>query len=96
METLCLTQLQPSSDVTQPNVYFLRGDDILLDSWDESDVVQCTMWNGPKTWLLRISTGCDRLNHDVVAAFFTAQGISNNICFSRMIMNFQFILFDQL
>jgi hypothetical protein len=72
METLCLTQLQPSSDVTHPNVHFLRGDDIFLDSWDEIDVVQPTTWNDPKTWLLQITTGCGRLNHDVVAVFFMA------------------------
>jgi hypothetical protein len=72
METFRLTQLQPSSDVTHPNVCFLRSDDIFLDSWDASDVVQCTMWNDPKTWLLRITTGCDRLNHDKVAMLFTA------------------------
>jgi hypothetical protein len=56
METSHFTQLQPSSYVTHPNARFLRGDDIFLDSWNESDVVQRTTWNDPKTWLLRITT----------------------------------------
>jgi hypothetical protein len=68
----CLTQFQPSSDVTHPNVHFLRDDDIFLNSWDESDVVQRTMRNDPKTWLLWITTRCDRLNHDVIAVLLTA------------------------
>jgi hypothetical protein len=58
--------------------------------------MQHTMWNDPKTWLLRITTRSDRLNHDVIVVLFTADGISNNIWFSKMIMNLQFVIFDQL
>jgi hypothetical protein len=96
METFCFTQLQPSSDVPHPNVHFLHGNDTLLDSWDGSGVMQHTKWNDPKTWLLQITIECDRLNHDVIAVLFTAEGISNNICFSGMILNFQFVIFNQL
>jgi hypothetical protein len=49
MKTFCLTQLQPSSDVPHPNIRFLGIDDIFLDSWDESKVMQRTIWNDPKT-----------------------------------------------
>jgi hypothetical protein len=72
METFCFTQLHPSSDVTHPNIHFLHGVDIFLDSWVESEVVQRTMWNDPKTWLLWITTRYDRLNLDVIAVFLTA------------------------
>jgi hypothetical protein len=34
-ETLCLTQLEPSSDVLHSDVHLLSGDDIFLDSWNK-------------------------------------------------------------
>jgi hypothetical protein len=38
-ETLCFTQLHPSSDVLHSSVYLLRGDDIFLDGWNKGYVV---------------------------------------------------------
>jgi hypothetical protein len=38
-ETLCFTQLQPSSDVLHSDVHLLSGDDILFDSWNKGNVV---------------------------------------------------------
>jgi hypothetical protein len=72
MGTCCLTQLHPSSDVAHPKIHFLRNDDIFLDSQDESEVVQHTTQNDPKTWLLRITTRGDRLSHNVIAVLFMA------------------------
>jgi hypothetical protein len=86
----------PTEKKSRLNIRFLHDNDIFLDSWDESEVMQRTMWNDPKTWLLQITTGCDRLNHDVIAMVFTTKGIGNNISFFGMIMNFQFVILDQL
>jgi hypothetical protein len=38
-ETLCFTQLQPSSDVLHSDVCLLSGDDIFLDGWNKGYVV---------------------------------------------------------
>jgi hypothetical protein len=38
-ETLCFTQLQPSSDVLHSNVHLLSGDDIFFDGWNKGYVV---------------------------------------------------------
>jgi hypothetical protein len=35
LETLCFTQLQPSSDVLHSDVHLLSGDDIFLDGWNK-------------------------------------------------------------
>jgi hypothetical protein len=35
LETLCFTQLQPSSDVLYSDVHLLSGDDIFLDGWNK-------------------------------------------------------------
>jgi hypothetical protein len=39
-EALSFTQLYPLVDVTHSNVRSLSGDDIFLDSWNESYVAQ--------------------------------------------------------
>jgi hypothetical protein len=39
LETLCFTQLHPSSDVLHSNVYLLCGDDIYFDGWNKGYVV---------------------------------------------------------
>jgi hypothetical protein len=39
-ETLCCTQLQPSSEMPHPNVRLLSGDDILFDGWNKGYVEQ--------------------------------------------------------
>jgi hypothetical protein len=38
-ETLCFTQLEPSSDVLHSDVHLLSGDDIFLDGWNKDYVV---------------------------------------------------------
>jgi hypothetical protein len=38
-ETLCFTQIQPSSDVLHSDVRLLRGDDVFLDGWNKGYVV---------------------------------------------------------
>jgi hypothetical protein len=38
-ETLCFTQLQPSSDVLHYNVRLLSGDGVFFDSWNKGYVV---------------------------------------------------------
>jgi hypothetical protein len=38
-ETLCFTQLQPSSDVLHSNVCLQSGDDIFFDGWNKGYVV---------------------------------------------------------
>jgi hypothetical protein len=38
-ETLCFTQLQPSSDVLHSDVYLLSGYDIFLDGWNKGYVI---------------------------------------------------------
>jgi hypothetical protein len=38
-ETLCFTQLQPSSDVLHSNIRLLSGDDIFFDGWNKGYVV---------------------------------------------------------
>jgi hypothetical protein len=36
-----------------------------------------------------------RLDHDMIASMFAAQGIGSHIYLARMIMNFQLIILDQ-
>jgi hypothetical protein len=38
-ETLCFTQLQPSSDVLHFDVRLLNNDDVFLDGWNKDYVV---------------------------------------------------------
>jgi hypothetical protein len=38
-ETLCFTQLHPSSDVLYSNIHLLRGDDIIFDGWNKGYIV---------------------------------------------------------
>jgi hypothetical protein len=38
-ETLCFTQLQPSSDVLHSDVHLLNNDDVFLDGWNKDYVV---------------------------------------------------------
>jgi hypothetical protein len=35
LETLCFTQLQPSSDVLHSDVRLLSGDDVFLNGWNK-------------------------------------------------------------
>jgi hypothetical protein len=53
------------------------------------------MWDNSETWFFGITTGRMRLDCEMVASVFAAQGIGNYICLVRMIMNFQLIILDQ-
>jgi hypothetical protein len=82
--------------MTHSNVRPLGGNDIFFDSWNESYVVQSTMWDNSETWLFGITTGGMRLDCDMVASVLMAQGIDNHICLARVIMDFQLIILNQL
>jgi hypothetical protein len=59
-------------DMTHSNVYSLSDDDIFLDSWNESYVVQSTMWNNSNTRLFWITTRSVRLDGEMVASVLMA------------------------
>jgi hypothetical protein len=61
-ETLCFTQLQPSSDVLHSNVSLLSGNDIFFDGWNKGYVVYTAMWNHSETQLFRVTIGTVRLD----------------------------------
>jgi hypothetical protein len=82
-------------EMTHSNVCPLDGNDVFFDSWNESYAVQSTMWDNSETWFFGITTGGRRLDRDMVASVFAAQGIGNHICLARVIMNFQLIILDQ-
>jgi hypothetical protein len=48
-EALRISQLHSSAEMTHSNVRSLSGNDVFLDSWNESYVVQSTLWNNPET-----------------------------------------------
>jgi hypothetical protein len=54
------------------NARLLSGDDIFLDGWNESYVVQSAMWNHSQTWLFRVTTGCKWLDYEMVAMMLVA------------------------
>jgi hypothetical protein len=81
--------------MTHSNVRPLGGNDVFFDSWNERYAAQSTMWDNLKTWFFGITTGGRRLDRDMVASVFVAQGISNHMCLARMIINFQLIILDQ-
>jgi hypothetical protein len=94
-EALSFSQLHSLVEMTHSNVHPLSGNDVLLDSWNESYVVQSTMQNHSETWFFGITTRRMRLDCDMIASVFAAQGIGNYICLARMIMDFQLVIFDQ-
>jgi hypothetical protein len=81
--------------MTHSNVCPLSGNDVFFNGWNESYIVQSTMRIHSETWFLGITTYRMRLNCEMVALVFAAQGIGNHICLVQMIMDFQFIIFDQ-
>jgi hypothetical protein len=81
--------------MTHSNIHPLSGNDVFFDRWNESYVVQSTMWNNLETCFFGITTCRMRLDWEVVASVFAAQGIGNHICLARMIMGFQLIILDQ-
>jgi hypothetical protein len=94
-EALSFSQLHSLAEMTLSDVRPLSGNDVFFDSWNESYVVQSTMWNHSETWFFRITTCRVRLDCEMVASVVAAQGISNHICRARMIMDFQLIILDQ-
>jgi hypothetical protein len=81
--------------MTHSNVHPLSGNDVFFDSWNGRYVVQSTMWDNSGTWFFGITTGGMRLDCDMVASVFAAQGIGNHIYFARMIMDFHLIIPNQ-
>jgi hypothetical protein len=94
-EALSFSRLHPLVEMTHANVRPLSDNDVFFDSWQESYVVQSTMWDNSESWFFRITTYRMRLDCDMVASVFAAQGISNHICLARMIMDFQLIILEQ-
>jgi hypothetical protein len=78
------------------NVCSLGGNDVFFDGRNKSYVVQSTMWNNSETRFFGITTGGVRLDYEMVASMLAAYGIRHHIGFARMIMDFQFIILDQL
>jgi hypothetical protein len=94
-EALSFSLLHSLAEMTHFNVHPLSGNDVFFDSWNESYVVQSTMWNNSKTWFFGITTYRVRLDCEMIASVFAAQGIGNHICLAKMILDFQLIILDQ-
>jgi hypothetical protein len=94
-EALSFSQLHSLAEMTHSSVCPLSGNDVFFDSWNESYVVQSTIRNNSETWFFGITTCKMRLDCEMVASVFAAQGISNHICLARIIMDFQLIILDQ-
>jgi hypothetical protein len=80
--------------MTHSNVPSLGGNDVFLDGWNESYVVQSATWNNSETQFFRITTGRVTLDCEMVASMFAAYGILNDISLAGMIMDFQLIILD--
>jgi ribosomal protein L31 len=52
--------------MTHSNVHPLSSNDVFFDSWNESYIVQSTMWDNLVTWFFGITTGGRRLDRDMV------------------------------
>jgi hypothetical protein len=78
------------------NVYSLGGNDVFFDGQNKSYVVQSAMQNNSETRFFRITTGGVRLDCEIVASILATEGVCHHICFVKMIMDFQFIILDQL
>jgi hypothetical protein len=82
--------------MTHSNIRSLGGNDIFFDGWNENYVVQSAMWNNQETQFFGITIRRVRLGCEMVASMFVAWGICHHVGFARMIMDFQFIILDQL
>jgi hypothetical protein len=58
--------------MTHSNARSLGGNDVFLDGWNESYVIQSAMWNNSETWFFGITTGRVRLDCEMVASMFVA------------------------
>jgi hypothetical protein len=94
-EALRFSRLHSLAEMTHSNVRPLSGNDVFFDGWNESYIVQSTMWDNSETWFFGITTGRTRLDREMVVLVFAAQGIGNYNCLARMIMNFQLIILNQ-
>jgi hypothetical protein len=56
--------------MTHSNVRLLGGNDVFFDGWNESYVVQSTMWNNLETRFFGITIGRVRLDCEMVALIF--------------------------
>jgi hypothetical protein len=81
--------------MTHSNIRPLSGNGVFFDGWNESYIVQSTMWDNSETWFFGITAGGRRLDRDMIASVFAAQGIGYHICLAWMVMDFQLIIFDQ-
>jgi hypothetical protein len=82
--------------MTHSNVHLLSGNDVFFDGWNESYIVQSTVRNHSEPGFFGITTCRMRLNCEMIASVFVAQGIGNHIYLALMIMDFQLVIFDQL
>jgi hypothetical protein len=94
-EALSFSRFHSLAEMTHFNVRPLSGNDVFFDGWNESYIAQSTMWDNSETWFFGITTGGRRLDSDMIASVFVAQGIDNHICLVQKVMDFQLIIFDQ-
>jgi hypothetical protein len=55
-EALSFSRLHSLAEMTHSNVRPLSGNDVFFDGWNESYIIQSTMWNNPETWFFGITT----------------------------------------
>jgi hypothetical protein len=94
-EALRFSWLYSLAEMTHSNIRPMSGNDVFFDGWNESYIVQSALRNNPETWFFGITTWRVRLDRDMIASVFVAQGIGNHICLARMIMDFQLIILHQ-
>jgi hypothetical protein len=58
--------------MTHSNARPLCGNDVSFDSWNESYVVQSSIWDYLETWFFGITTCRVRLDCEMVASVFVA------------------------
>jgi hypothetical protein len=56
LEELSFSRLHSLAEVTHSNVRPLSSNDVFIDGWNESYIVQSAMRNNPETWFFRITT----------------------------------------
>jgi hypothetical protein len=59
-------------EMTHSNVRSFGGNEIFFDGWNDSYVVQSTMWNNSEIQFLGITIGRVRLDYEMVASMFVA------------------------
>jgi hypothetical protein len=89
---LGITLGKPSLYMGHTNILLLSGNDFPSQGWSEGHIEERHIWRYSDA---RFFTG-ERHSWQIIAMHLAAQGICNDICLSRMIMNLQIIIFDQL